>query len=55
MQKGFQSLVLYFPLLCLLPSFLLPQSHQWILAIQVIGLSALGLFIVSIYQNRAPR
>ena len=54
--EGFSIIGFVFPIMALITLIaFLPQSHQWILAIQVIGLSALGLFIVSIYQNRAPR
>ena len=54
--QGFSIIGFVFPIILLISiiSFL-PQPHQWVLAIQVIGFSALGLFIVSIYQNRAPR
>lgn len=34
---------------------LLPAQHVWALMLQAIGFSVLGLFIVSIYSNRAPR
>lgn len=34
---------------------LLPSQHVWALMLQAIGFSVLGLFIVSIYSNRAPR
>ncbi len=54
--EGFSIIGFVLPIIALITLIaFLPQSHQWILAIQVIGFSALGLFIVSIYQNRAPR
>ncbi|RKG31736.1 hypothetical protein [Acinetobacter tianfuensis] len=33
----------------------LPQEQQLILALQCVGFSAIGLFLVSIYENRAKR
>ena len=54
--EGFSIIGFVLPIIALITLIaFLPQPHQWILAIQVIGLSALSLFIVSIYQNRAPR
>lgn len=54
--EGFSIIGFVLPIIALITLIaFLPQPHQWILAIQVIGFSALGLFIVSIYQNRAPR
>lgn len=35
--------------------YLLPALHLWALALQALGFSVLGLCLVSIYQNRAPR
>ena len=40
--------------LCLIIG-ILPQNHRLFLAIQCVGFSALGFFIVSIYSNRAQR
>ncbi|WP_130804194.1 hypothetical protein [Acinetobacter ihumii] len=54
--QGFSIIGFVFPIISLITLIgFLPDTHQWALAIQVIGFSALGLFIVSIYQNRAPR
>ncbi|MFW1810318.1 hypothetical protein ACG9HX_02985 [Acinetobacter ursingii] len=54
--EGFSIIGFVLPIIALITLIaFLPQPHQWILAIQVIGFSALGLFMVSIYQNRAPR
>ncbi|MBJ9955141.1 MULTISPECIES: hypothetical protein [unclassified Acinetobacter] len=47
------SIVPIFGLLLIL--FLLPPSHKLWTSIQAAGFTALGLFIVSIYQNRAKR
>ncbi|WP_353169089.1 hypothetical protein [Acinetobacter sp.] len=47
------SIVPIFGLLLIL--FLLPPSHKLWTSIQAAGFIALGLFIVSIYQNRAKR
>ena len=54
--QGFSILGFVFPIISLISiiSFL-PDIHKWGLAVQVISFSALGLFIVSIYQNRARR
>lgn len=35
--------------------FSLPSTHQFSLAMQSIGFSALGFFIITLYENRAPR
>ena len=35
--------------------FMLPTINQLYTALQCIGFSALGLFLVSIYENRSPR
>lgn len=35
--------------------YVLPDEHKMILGLQVLGFTALGLFIVSIYENRAKR
>ncbi|EET80980.1 hypothetical protein ACIRA0001_1424 [Acinetobacter radioresistens SK82] len=35
--------------------YVLPDEHKMILGLQVLGFTALGLFIVSIYENRARR
>ena len=39
----------------LLLMFRLPTQHVWALMLQIIGFSILGLFVVSIYSNRARR
>lgn len=36
-------------------AYLLPEQHKWILWLQGIGFHALGLFLISIYSNRAKR
>lgn len=41
------------PLLLLILS--LPTTHQFSLALQSIGFTALGFFIVTLYENRASR
>lgn len=33
----------------------LPKAHQAVLGMQCIGFSAIGLFLISIYENRAKR
>ena len=33
----------------------LPALHRWALMLQVLGFSAMGLFVVSIYSHRAKR
>lgn len=43
----------FFVLIILIMS--LPAQHQLMLSIQTIGFSALGFFIISLYENRAPR
>ncbi len=35
--------------------FCLPKTNQFSLALQSIGFAALGFFIVTLYENRAPR
>ena len=35
--------------------FMLPAFNQLYTALQCIGFSALGLFLVSLYENRSPR
>lgn len=54
--QGLSIIGFVFPIISLISimSFL-PDTHKWALGFQVIGFSALGLFIVSIYQNRSPR
>ena len=45
-----------FPIIALIALIIfLPQTHQAILALQCICFSAIGLFLVSIYENRAKR
>jgi positive regulator of sigma E activity len=54
--QGFKILFSIFPIFALLLIlFLLPPSHKLWISIQAVGFTALGLFIVSIYQNRAKR
>lgn len=54
--QGFKILFSIFPILgFLLILFLLPPQHKLWTSIQAAGFTALGLFIVSIYQNRAKR
>ncbi|TCB35710.1 hypothetical protein E0H82_06905 [Acinetobacter sp. ANC 4910] len=36
-------------------AYILPEQHKWVLWLQCIGFHALGLFLVSIYSNRAKR
>lgn len=55
-RNGFKILKTVFPVTALiLIILLLPKTQKMVLALQAIGFSALGLFVVSIYQNRAPR
>ena len=55
-RKGVKVLGTICPLTALiLVILLLPNTQKTLLALQAIAFSALGLFIVSIYQNRAPR
>ena len=35
--------------------FCLPKTNQFSLALQSIGFASLGFFIVTLYENRAPR
>ncbi|MHA3892724.1 hypothetical protein [Acinetobacter sp. GXMZU3951] len=35
--------------------YLLPEQHKWALWLQALGFNAVGLFLVSIYHNRAKR
>ena len=35
--------------------YLLPEPHKWVLWLQCLGFHALGLFLLSIYLNRAKR
>ena len=54
--QGFKILFAIFPMLALVMIiYLIPTTHKIFTAIQAIGFTALGLFIVSIYQNRAKR
>ncbi|WP_180034933.1 MULTISPECIES: hypothetical protein [unclassified Acinetobacter] len=44
------------PILCLVCLiYFLPNEQRWILALQCVGFAAIGLFIVSIYSQRAKR
>lgn len=44
------------PILCLMCLiYFLPDEQRWILALQCVGFTAIGLFIVSIYSQRAKR
>ncbi|OTG64699.1 hypothetical protein [Acinetobacter silvestris] len=52
-QQGFQILFSIISLVTLIQ--LLPTQNKIYLAIQCLGFSAIGLFIVSIYENRAKR
>ncbi len=54
--QGFKTLFSIAPIVAvILVICLLPSQHKLFTAIQALGFSALGLFIVSIYQNRAKR
>ncbi len=54
--QGFKMLFSIAPIVAvILVICLLPSQHKLFTAIQAMGFSALGLFIVSIYQNRAKR
>lgn len=54
--QGFKILFSALPLAVLiLIIYLLPNQNIIFTAIQAVGFTALGLFIVSIYQNRAKR
>lgn len=55
-NSGFDALFFVLPCLYwLVLMFLLPQQDVWALMLQAIGFSVLGLFVVSIYSNRARR
>ena len=55
-QRGINILIGLLPFIVLLNLILwLPQEHQVILLLQCLGFIALGLFTVSIYDNRARR
>lgn len=52
----FQIIFSMLPIIALIALIIfLPQTHKAILAIQCICFSAIGLFLVSIYENRAKR
>ena len=52
----FRRLTSIFPLTILaVMIFMLPAINKLYTALQCIGFSALGLFLVSIYENRSPR
>ena len=54
--QGFKTLFSIAPIVAvILVICLLAPQHKLFTAIQAIGFSALGLFIVSIYQNRVKR
>lgn len=54
--QGFKILFSIYPLLALmLLMAFLPAQHKILTSIHAIGFAALGLFIMSIYQNRAKR
>ena len=54
--QGFRILFSALPIVVLiLIIYLLPSQNKIFTAIQAVGFTALGLFIVSIYQNRAKR
>ena len=55
-REGFARLFFCIPLIVLITLFgYLPEQHKMALGIQCIGFSAIGLFIVSIYNKRAKR
>ncbi|WP_034588398.1 MULTISPECIES: hypothetical protein [Acinetobacter] len=55
-KEGFTRLNLFIPLIALITLIgVLPQQHKIALGVQCVGFSMLGLFIVSIYANRAKR
>ncbi|MBK0062688.1 MULTISPECIES: hypothetical protein [unclassified Acinetobacter] len=55
-RNGFKILETVFPVMGLiLIILLLPKTQKIVLALQALSFSALGLFVVSIYQNRAQR
>lgn len=55
-KEGFTRLNLFIPLIALITLIgMLPQQHKIALGFQCVGFSMLGLFIVSIYANRAKR
>jgi hypothetical protein len=53
--EGFSIIGFVLPIIVLITLFSFASVTSMDLSHTVIGLSALGLFIVSIYQNRAPR
>ncbi|OTG84017.1 hypothetical protein [Acinetobacter sp. ANC 4648] len=55
-KQGFQILFSILPIISLITLInLLPAQNKIYLAIQCIAFTAIGLFIVSIYENRAKR
>ena len=51
--EGFSIIGFVFPIMALITLFsFLPQPHQWILAIQVIGFSALACVLVILIGNK---
>lgn len=52
-KKGFSILIVLMPLIALITLIsTLPTQHKIILAMQVIGFAAIGLFILSTFPNR---
>ena len=55
-NRGFDAMFFILPLLYWLTLMvLLPTQHVWALMLQAVGFSVLGLFVISIYSNRARR
>lgn len=55
-NTGLDSVFFILPLLYWLVLILsLPRLHLWALMLQAVGFMALGLFVISIYTQRAPR
>ena len=54
-KKAIQWLIVVPIIALLLLICSLPKAHQFYLAVQSIGFFALGFFIVTLYENRAPR
>ena len=53
-KKGFAILILVMPLMAFITLIsALPAQHKIILAMQVIGFAAIGLFILSMFPNRS--
>ena len=55
-RNTLQNGIYIFQLFALLSlAYVLPEQHKWLLWLQCLGFDAVGLFLLSIYSNRAKR